>query len=746
MTVDTLTGEPEVGEIFRWRPSRRQFLKAAGGVAAAAALTGTAGALLNDADAAVPQVKGSVGAQEVYTICEMCVWRCGVTAKVRDGRIVKLDGNPFHPHSRGVLCPRGQAGLGLTYDPDRIKFPMMRVGERGSGKWKRVTWDQALEAVASQMLAIKGKYGPQAMVFSTTHNLIQEQFENLLNAYGSPNYGTQRSLCFNSMIASNLFTFGLEEPARDYQDVRFILYTGRNLLEAISNSETQDLVRAIANGVKVVVCDPRFTKTAAKAREWLPIRPGGDLAFLLALAQVIVKEKRYDAEFVKKNTVGFDQFATAVMQYTPEWAAAKCDIPADTIKRLAREMANAAPHAFVHPNWRTSNFVNSFQAERMIAVLNALLGNWNEPGGLCDAGASEGAGLGHIPQPAYAPITAQRLDGVPWKYPLVPLKLGVFQALRDAVLTGQPYQARGWFVYRQNPAQSLPDRGKTLAAFNKLDLLVTIDVTMNDTAWYADIVLPEASYLERYDPLAVLDGKAFVRQPVIPALYESRSGLWIFRQLGWRLGLGPYFNYADEEAYIKAQIAPLGVTLEEIKAKGFAPVPAEPEGEAAEEELVFSTPSGKIEIASSALAAGKFDPLPKWEEPPAPGPGQFYLLTGKVAQHTQFGTQNNPFLHDLYPENSLWINTAEAAKRGIADGDKVLVESEVGKAVIKAHVTEGIRPDCVWTTQGFGHQSKALRKAFASGGSDSDLHLTYTDPVSGGQALSQTFVKVSKAN
>ena len=289
-----------------------------------------------------------------------------------------------------MLCPRGQAGLGLTYDPDRIKFPMMRVGERGSGKWKRVTWEQALDYVAAQMLDIKQKYGPQAMIFSTTHNLIQNQFENLLNAYGSPNYGTQRSLCFNSMIASNLFTFGMEEPARDYQDVRYILYTGRNLLEAISNSETQDLVRAIANGATVVVCDPRFTKTAAKAREWLPIRPGGDLAFLLALAQVIVKEKRYDAEFVSKNTVGFEEFAASVMQYTPEWAEAKCDIPADTIRRVAREMANAAPHAFVHPNWRTSNFINSFQAERVIAVLNALLGNWNKPGGLCDPGGGEG--------------------------------------------------------------------------------------------------------------------------------------------------------------------------------------------------------------------------------------------------------------------------------------------------------------------------------------------------------------------
>jgi thiosulfate reductase/polysulfide reductase chain A len=735
--------EPEPGEVFTWRPSRRQFVGAVSALAGAATLSGLAGSR-GEVSAAAPASTGSVGAKEVFTLCEMCVWRCGVVAKVKDGRVVKLEGNPNHPHSRGVLCPRGQAGLALTYDPDRLKYPMMRVGERGSGRWRRVTWDEALQFVADQMQSIKQNFGPQAMIFSSTHNLVQTQFENLLTAFGSPNYGTQRSLCFNSMIVSNLFTFGIEEPARDYQDVRFILYTGRNLLEAISNSETQDLVAAVARGATVIVCDPRFTKTAAKAREWLPIRPGGDLALLLAMAQVIITERRYDAEFVQNHTVGFDDFAATVGQYTPEWAGARCDIPADTIRRLAREMANAAPHAFVHPNWRTSNFVNSFQAERMIAVLNALLGNWNAPGGLCESAGGEAEGLGGIPQPAYPPVTAQRLDGVPWKYPLVPLKLGVFQALRDAILTGQPYQARGWFVYRQNPAQSLPDRAKTLAAFNKVDLLVTIDVTMNDTAWYADVVLPEASYLERYDPLAVLDNKAFIRQPAVPALYESRSGLWMFRELGWRLGLGAFFNYADEEEYLRAQLAPLNVSLDEVKAKGFTPIPA---AEQAPDPSVpvFNTPSGKIEIASSALKAGKFSPLPQWEEPPAPAAGQFFLLTGKVAQHTQSGTQNNVLLHDLYPENVLWIHSREAAKRGIAHGDNVLVESEVGKLVIQAHVTEGIRPDCVWTSQGFGHRSKALRTAFGAGGCDSDLHVTYTDPVSGGQALSQTFVRVSRA-
>ena len=187
------------------------------------------------------------------------------------------------------------------------------------------------------------------MAFSSTHNLAQTQFENLMRAYGSPNYGTQRSLCFNAMIMAGLMTYGLEEPGRDYDNARYIIYAGRNLMEAISNSETQDLVAAISRGVKVVLLDPRFTVTASKATEWLPVRPGTDLAFFLALLNVIIAEKRYDEAFVNKYTVGFDQLQKEVAQYTPDWAAPICGIEAERIRRIAREFSDVRPNCFAHP-------------------------------------------------------------------------------------------------------------------------------------------------------------------------------------------------------------------------------------------------------------------------------------------------------------------------------------------------------------------------------------------------------------
>ncbi len=718
--------------------SRRDFLRLGGAAASVFAL----GQFIPPQAARAARQLGSLdasGTGYIDTMCEMCVWRCGVRAKVVEDRVVKLEGNPDHPHSRGKLCARGQSGLMNTYDPDRVLTPLVRKGKRGEGKFLTASWDSALDLVAQKMLDIKQKYGAEAMVFSSTHNLSQVQFENLLNGFGSPNYGTQRSLCFNAMIVANLMTYGMEEPARDYSQVKYILLTGRNLTEAISTSETSDLVDALARGAKVVYIDPRFTKTAAKATEWVPIRPGTDLAFHLAMLNVIITGKTYNQEFVQKYTSGFDRLAEAIVPYTPEWAAGVTGIDADRIRRIATEFCAAAPYALAHNGWRTSNFINSFPTERAITILNALVGNWGTT--LFPAAGEGGGGLGKPPQPPYPRVTAKRLDGVPWKYPFVPLKLGVFQQLRDSIVEGQPYEAHGWFIARQNPVLSLPDRSRTLQAFAKMDFIVTVDILMNDTDWFADVVLPEASYLERYDPLLPVGDKIFIRQPVIEPQGQSRSALWIYKELGSRLGLGQFFQYQDEEDYIRQQLQPTGYSLEEIRNRGYVEAPA------GEEKDIFNwtTPSSKIEIYSTTLEAGKFDPLPNWVEPPQPKPDEFYLLTGKVGQHTQFGTQNNQLLHKYQDDPRLWMHPGAAEKLGLKDADRVEVTSAVGRVTVSLHVTQALRSDCVYLTPGFGHLSMGLRTAYNVGASSSDLHVTYVDPISGGQALSQTFVSVKKA-
>jgi thiosulfate reductase/polysulfide reductase chain A len=728
--------------------TRRTFLQAAGlaGTGAVIAGSGLYDTEISQArDTSGPKpLPGSYTDAVVPTLCEMCVWRCGVHAKVVNGVIEKLDGNPDHPHSEGYLCARGQSGLMMTYDGDRVLDPLMRVGDRGSGRFRIVSWDEALDYVAGKMQQIKDTFGPEAMIFSSTHNISQPLFENLLYGYGSPNYGTQRSLCFNAMVTAHLMTYGIEEPARRYDNVNYIILAGRNMFGGISTSETRALMNRIAAGAHVVSLDPRFTETAAKSADWLPIKPGTDSAFFLALINIIISEQLYDEWFVSNYTIGFDELAEGVQDYTPEWAAAITQIPADTISRIAHELASNRPHAFVHPGWRTSNFVNSFHTERAIAALNALLGLVTEDGQSMFASEASVA-LGAPPQPAYPLIRAARLDGAgSSRYPVVPLKLGIFQELRDAILTGEPYQAHGWFIARQNPILSLPERRKTKAAFEKLGLIVVMDIIMNDSAWYADVVLPEATYLERYDPLMPVGKRVFLRQPVIEPRGNAKSALWIYKQLGERLGLGDYFQYEDEEDYLRQQLQPwtdeLGITLEQLQQTGYFEVQTEEEAP----ELRWNTPSGKVELASETLRNAGFAPIPTWEQPLEPAESEFYLLTGKVGQHTQFATQNNAYLHEVAPRNRLWMNPTSAAARGIKTGDTVRVTSPAGEVTIEVWLTEGIRPDCVYMTPGFGHESRGLRKAYGQGASDSELHVTYTDPISGGQALTQTFVTVEK--
>ncbi len=735
--------------------SRRRFLQITG--ASGVAATGIVGlkkAEAQDGGSSGP-LSGSYYDYVVPTLCEMCVWRCGVRAKVVNGVIEKLEGNPAHPHSQGYLCARGQSGLMVTYDGDRVLEPLMRVGERGSGRFRRVSWKEALDFISTKMQLIKDTYGPEAMVFSSTHNLSQPLFENLLYGYGSPNYGTQRSLCFNSMVVAHLMTYGIQEPARVYDNKDYMIFPGRNIFGAISTSETRAVMQRVAEGAKLIYLDPRFNETAAKATEWLPIKPGTDLAFYLALIHVLIEENLYDRWFVENYTNGFEELAAEVEQYTPRWASAITEIPEATIYRIAKEFGEHRPRAFIHPGWRTSNFINSFQTERAIAVANALMGLCPEEGD-CMFSDESSVPLGSPPQPAYPPATAPRLDGVPWKYPMVPTKLGVFQEIRDSIVDYDPddpdsagYQAHGWFIARQNPMMSLPDRSRTKAAFEKLDLVVVVDVIINDTAWYADVILPEASYLERYDPLHSVGNRVYLRQPVVKARGQGRSALWIYKQLGERLGLGDFFQYEDEEDYIRQQLAPwteeLGITLEMLKQNGYFEVPEEAHGRRYE----WNTPTRKVELASETLRNADFPAVPYWQAPPEPPANHFYLLTGKVGQHTQFATQNNAYLHQVFPRNRLWLHPRAAAERGIENGDNVRVTSfrdgeQIGQVTIAVWLTEGIRPDCVYMTPGFGHESRGLRKAFQEGASSSDLHVTYTDPVSGSQALTQTFVTVER--
>ncbi|MFV0350541.1 MAG: molybdopterin-dependent oxidoreductase [Halodesulfovibrio sp.] len=720
--------------------SRRSFFKATG-LAAAASLSG--GTVLGGL---APQACAAVAAPEWeshFSACDMCFNKCGLVARVQHGRVVKLDPNPKFSKSRGMLCARGNAGVAQLYDPDRLKYPLLRAGKRGEGKWKRIPWDEALAMTAEKMQEIRTKYTPCGYLFSAGADMQSAFVSRFAEVFGSFNVTSHESLCLISNNRAYLDTFG-EVPFADVINSKYILMVGANRFEALVTPDSMDLMTAMREkGCKLVVLDPRYTKTAALADEWHPIRPGTDMAFMLAVINVIISEKLYDADWMAEKTFGLDQLGVHVSQYTPAWAAAECGIPADDIVRIAREMAAAAPQSMIYPGRRTSDYEDSTQIRRSFAIANALLANWDRPGGLLAARAVGLKGVPYDP-PWYDDNPPDRVDAG-----IVPMMFeheGSFVLTRDAILKGEPYPLKGWFVYKTNPMATAPNRAKTMAMAEQMDFSVVVDIAMTDTAHMADLVLPAPSYLERLDPASGLQGSSacacvVVRDPVVDALYESRPVFDILKDVAGRLDLGEYFDFTIED-YRTKQFAELPDAMEALRRDGVYYNPSKVYG--LYEGKAHKTLSQKIELFNQRYADMGLDPMPVYTSPAKVPNNQFRLVVGRNAYFTHGSTQNNALLHELVPENTLWLHPDAAKALGIADGELVEVASSVGRGELKASLTKGIRTDTVYMLTGFGAISPGLTRIHNVGASISALLDDKVDAISGNAALHTTFVTVTR--
>ncbi len=522
--------------------NRRRFLRYSTGGAAGVGIVGAGAALLRE-DQRAP----ATDCREVATTCEMCVNKCSVIAVVENGVIKKLNPNPENPKSRGMLCARGNAGIQQVYDPARLKRPLIRAGARGEGKWRPVSWEEAFDFAGNQLKTVKAKYGPQASLWSSTESFQETFFKSLGLAFGSPNVERHPTLCLASVNLAYSLTFGTV-PSFDLQNARYIIMSGANRLESFITPDTMDLIGSTKERkARLVYLDPRFTVTAAKADEWYPIRPGTDQAFILALLNVIVAEGRYDKDFVAGYCVGFEQLAEHVKGYSPEWAENETEIPATDIVRIAREFSDAAPRAVYYAGRRSSWYREDFQMRRTQAILNAIVGNWDRQGGMVPNGKIE---LGELLFLPWDDPVAPRADEMDKHFPLAAKGDGAYLKLRENVLAGVPYPVKAWMVHKQDPMNMLPDQSKTIRMLEQMDFVGVVDIQMSDTAWYADVVFPESTYLERQDPVELLPGiwpVVVYRQPVIAPLHDTKTMLEIAQGLAKRLGLSQYFDYTLEQ-------------------------------------------------------------------------------------------------------------------------------------------------------------------------------------------------------
>ncbi len=720
--------------------SRRDFFKASGLIAAGAVGGTSVLGGLKKAEAAAPEVTPW---ESKFSACDICFNKCGLIARVEDGVIQKLDPNPKFLKSRGMLCARGNAGISQVYDPDRLKYPLLRVGERGEGKWKRISWDEALDLAAEKMKAVRKDYLPCGHLFSAGTDLHSKFVGRLAEVYGSFNVTSHESLCLVSGNRAFLDTFG-EVPFPDVLNSKYVIMCGANRFEALVTPDSIDLMTAMReSGCKLVTLDPRYTKTAALSDEWYAIKPGTDMAFMLTLAHVIINEKLYDPQWIADKTYGLEQLTEHVQQYTPEFAAEECQIPADAIARIARELAAAAPAAMVYPGRRTSDYEDSTQIRRAFAIVNGLLGNWDKPGGLL---AARAVGLKGVPYdaPWYDDNHYDRIDA--HKVPMMFEHEGSFILTRDAVLADDPYKIRGWLVYKTNPMGTAPNRKKTIEMMNKMDFITVVDIAMSDTAWYADLVLPSQSYLERYDPCSGLQGSSACacvvkRDPVIDPMYESRACFDIMKGLANRMDLGEYFDFTIPE-YRQKQLAGLNKAEEILDRDGVYYNPSKVYG--IYDGKVYKTLSKKVELYNQRYEQMGIDPLPKYTPPTKVPKNQFRLIIGRDALTTQSSTANNQLLRELEPTNTLWLNTEAAGKMGIKNGDLVEVSSSIGTQELKAEVTEKIRSDAVYMLTGFNTMSTMQKLSHGNGASINELLESDYDAVTGNASMHTTFVSVTR--
>jgi thiosulfate reductase/polysulfide reductase chain A len=726
--------------------SRRDFIRIAGLTTAGFSLAPMAMRLQGQFGGAAPAPGMGDGLYPTY--CEICFWKCAGWTHVRNGEPYKITGSSDDPLCNGRLCPRGTGGIGMYSDEDRLKTPLIRVEKDGQQTFREASWDEAFDFIAAKLTAIKAEHGPECTAL-LTHGSGGKFWGNFIKAFGSTSISAPSyAQCRGPREEAFYLTFGdiIGSPERtDIENAKCLVLIGSHLGENMHNGQVQEFTEMHMAGGTVITVDPRFSVAASKSKYWLPIRPSTDLALLLAWVQVIIDENLYDTEFVANYTLGFEQLAAHVKQMTPEWAAPITGLDPQVIRATAREMAAAAPATIVHPGRHVTWYGDDTQRLRAVAILNGLLGAWGRRGGFY---LPQKAAVPDYPHPPYPKPRRTWKSAFPDQYPLANEVLA--NGICDATIpsTSRDCTYKAWIVNGTNLIKTLPNREQTIKAIQDLELLVVIDTMPAEITGYADVVLPECTYLERYDDLRISQHRTptvALRMPAAKPKYNSKPGWWMAKTLAEKMGLGNYFPWHDIEEYLDYRLKKIGSSLTEMKKIGVKQLPADAPLYFADDLSDFSlaTASGKIELYSSELADYGFDPMPKYVAHEQPDPGYYRLIYGRTPTHTFGRTMNNPILYETMKENKVWIHPSIAKLWGIKNNQYIQLVNQDGVVSnkVKAYVTERIRHDSVYLAHGFGHTDKRLSRAYMKGASDSQLVTRYkVDPIMGGTGMRVNFV------
>ena len=680
------------------------------------------------------KIPGEQTGIEVRTaLCGFCGGSCPVDLYMKDGRIVKVEGNKSLPFSNGRLCVKGAALKQSVYHPDRILYPMKRIGKRGEGKFERISWDEALTTIAERMRKVKEESGARETLIYVGHpKWFRPYLGDFARKYGTPNLGSESSTCAYALMLACKSCFGKQVfmPMPDLRNCKTLLVWGMNPLYSNSVQGGAGFLGAVKRGVKIIAVDPRCTPTTEHADIHLRPIPGTDGALALGMARVIITENLYDREFVEKYTYGFEAYRDYVMEFTPEKVESITGVPACDMIRAARLFAVEKPGSIQVSASPIVHNVNGVQNARAVELLCALTGNFGVPGGIMAPGPARPKLAWSFMQDWIPRIDADddlsHRQFPAWRE-LIPYEAQVSQ-MADYLEGKGKYPIRNLIAWGMNHHMwPRPDRIEE--ALKGIEFFVNIDIYKNETCNYADILLPAATSLER-EQIEVLGPNVLYYQPkAIAPMGEVKSDIEIIMELSERLGFTvgePAIR--NETEYLENLLRPTGVTLEELKAHPEGMKPKDPPVfRTAEDILRVQTPSGRIEFFSQVFDSfGREDhePLPVYHDFREKLPMDEYplvLATGsRKPQLFHSRTYRVPWLANLEKTPVADVHPDDAKKLGMKDGEIVILRTPVGAVEIAVN----IYPGCLAGVVNVYHSME-----------DQDINRlvddTYLDPISG---------------
>ncbi|MEA1958335.1 MAG: molybdopterin-dependent oxidoreductase [Chloroflexota bacterium] len=773
--------KPKKKKSGRLLVSRRAFL----GVSAAATAALTAGYALKRPGAnliAPPDNIYEETTEEWFaTSCLNCPTRCATRVRVQNGNAVRITSNPLSKVSDGKTCPRSRIGLQVLYDPERIQNPMKRKNsQKGKGvdpEWEAISWTQALSEISNNLKSLRDSGTPQKLAIfqGLNSNSVEDMIARFAKAFGTPNVITGDALDDEASKAGEWMADGhYTLSAYDLEKTNYILSFGAGIIESQKPLARNlrmwgKIRRERPNRAKVVVIDPRCSVTAAKADQWIAIKPGTDAALAMAIANVIISEGLYDSDFVSQWTHGFEEYKNLALnsKYSPESASSITGIDADVIRQIAREFADTSP-AIAWRGRGATCWPNGSYASYAIFCLNALVGSIDVPGGVTYQQYPEYKEMPEVTEDSVAQAgNAKDAIDLRKKGKFLAANMVTNQAA-DSIIDGSPYAIEFAIGFNSNFNMAAPGTARWDEAMAKVPFYVHVSPSFTEMSEYADIVLPACSLLEDWAYEHCPPGSGFtevkIKQPVVSPLHESKTIGDIIFALAYQIGDGVAQSFEDigdsAEGFVRYRTESL-ISWNDFRENG---VWIGPDYEFYKYDTIFDTPSKKFEFRSGNLEAllkasgygtvATEDCLPQYKEPEFGGDESSYplnLVTYQPVMNVANGSQNYPWAQEIYLVmhgygwmNLIEVNEDTAHENGFKDKDVVWVESPFGKIQARARVFQGIHPEVVAIAQGQGHYADG-EWADGIGVNPNDIIGVYYDELSGQSSLFNTRVRVYKA-